>query len=73
MTVPRQTLIKRPLEIWPRVAMGIARSSLFLTLFVAVGFGGELGSYVLYPFNVITVCKSYFDPSWHAPDPEMRP
>ena len=36
----RQNLIKKPLEIWPRVAMGIARSSLFLTLFIAAGFGG---------------------------------
>ena len=36
----RQNLIKKPFEIWPRVAIGIARSSLFLTLFIAAGFGG---------------------------------
>ena len=49
----RQNLIKKPFEIWPRVAMGIARSSLFLTLFIAAGFGGAQVMGRIFPLTTL--------------------
>ncbi|GAX83428.1 hypothetical protein CEUSTIGMA_g10853.t1 [Chlamydomonas eustigma] len=39
LLVHRQLLITKPYQIWPKIAVGIARSSLFLTVFVTLGFG----------------------------------
>lgn len=38
----RQKLLKQPHTIWPKVAAGIARSSLFLTLYITLAFSGGL-------------------------------
>eukprot|EP00798_Chlamydomonas_sp_ICE-L_P004119 gene4119-14223_t len=43
LLVHREKLIKKPMEIWPKVVAGIGRSSLFLTLYIAAAFGSVCG------------------------------
>ncbi|KAG1660912.1 hypothetical protein FOA52_007952 [Chlamydomonas sp. UWO 241] len=45
LLVHRQRLIKQPAVLLPKVAAGIARSSLFLTLYIALAFGGACAGF----------------------------
>ena len=49
--VHRLNLLSKPFEIWPKVAAGVFRSSLFLTFYIALAFGGACAGFHLTGIN----------------------
>lgn len=56
--VHRFSLISKPWKIWPKIASGVLRSSVFLTLYIALAFGGACAGFSLFQVSTGSVIAS---------------